>query len=183
GLTYDITQIVGDTIPNLVMIGDVFTVDSVDSVSIGNIYRKRISAYGMNGDHAFIIEGIGASTGLLQMMGHIPSSANSLSCYSEYGTNLIGGCIWQFVNVETLPQPELQIYPNPVKSENDLFLESGTNTSASIQLMDMTGKIIKSFTINTSSFRLPINLPAGQYILVLQTEDGFTSRKKMVVIE
>lgn len=86
-LAYDFNLTVGDTVPSPTDLGVSVAsnriITSIDSVLVFGTYRKRylITPY------RFIIEGIGASTGLFNPIDVISSMcAFEMLCYAEYGT-------------------------------------------------------------------------------------------------
>jgi hypothetical protein len=82
---YDFNKVVGDSIGEGI-------ISSIDSVLVGMDYRKRWNITGCtNGCTAFIIEGIGSSSGVIRnpcnfCQPHSPGY--TLNCYSENGTLL-----------------------------------------------------------------------------------------------
>lgn len=85
-LAYDFNLLVGDTLPspdgNLSANSNGRIINSIDSVFVFGSYRKK---YVVN-NYKYIIEGIGASTGLFNPMVYYPSECYmAMLCYSEYG--------------------------------------------------------------------------------------------------
>lgn len=86
-LAYDFNLSVSDTLPS--PDGDFSAnptgriISDIDSVLVFGSYRKRF----IIDNNKFIIEGIGASTGLFNPLIYSPSTCNmSMHCYAEYGT-------------------------------------------------------------------------------------------------
>ncbi|HAR72054.1 MAG TPA: hypothetical protein DCR77_01405, partial [Flavobacteriaceae bacterium] len=68
-----------------------------------------------------------------------------------------------------------KIYPNPVVDV--LNIETDTNRN-SIKIIDLTGKIIDSYSINEKKISLQVNLyPKGIYIVEVENEKGKTISK------
>lgn len=85
-LAYDFNLLVGDTLPspdgNLSASPAGRIINAIDSVLIFGSYRKRFII-----DSRYIIEGLGASTGLFNPLVYYPSECYmAMHCYAEYGT-------------------------------------------------------------------------------------------------
>ena len=83
-LAYDFNLTVGDTLPSPTHFGisdpENRIIESIDSVLVFGTYRKRY----LISSSRFVIEGIGASTGLFNPLGGITSKCYfALNCYSE----------------------------------------------------------------------------------------------------
>ena len=77
------------------------------------------------------------------------------------------------------PELSLSMYPNPV--ENELNLDFGTSLtgSASLQVFDISGKLLINQTIEEGTSTHQINtssLDRGSYILRLEYASGETER-------
>ena len=69
----------------------------------------------------------------------------------------------------------VKIYPNPVV--DILNIETDVNKN-SIKIIDLTGKIIESYTINEKKISVQVNhLPKGIYIVEVENENGKTNSK------
>ncbi len=74
-----------------------------------------------------------------------------------------------------LTKSDVKIYPNPVVDV--LNIETDTNRN-SIKIIDLTGKIIDSYSINEKKISLQVNLyPKGIYIVEVENEKGKTISK------
>ncbi|WP_334124346.1 T9SS type A sorting domain-containing protein [Empedobacter brevis] len=70
---------------------------------------------------------------------------------------------------------DVRIYPNPVV--DILNIETDVNKN-SIKIIDLTGKIIESYTINEKKISVQVNhLPKGIYIVEVENENGKTNSK------
>ena len=81
------------------------------------------------------------------------------------------GC--QFVGKEeiTMPHKELKVYPNPFTEE--LIIETGYDFTGSIIVSDVTGKVIRHISVNTTRTNLKTNeLAKGLYFIQIRNE-GF----------
>lgn len=60
----------------------------------------------------------------------------------------------------------LEVYPNPVKSTMTIATQGTISGNASIQLMDMTGKLVHSYTLEAKEMNIDMSsLAAGMYFL------------------
>jgi acetyl esterase/lipase len=79
------------------------------------------------------------------------------------------------VSVEELTDVELKLFPNP--AENQISLES-TDWIINIQLMDMSGKILKVETVESDFYQIDLyDLESGFYFLNVNTEFGIKTLK------
>jgi len=66
---------------------------------------------------------------------------------------------------------QLAVYPNPVQQEMVVTV-GGTVNNGTINILDMTGKLLKAQTANNNTVKLNVSeLPAGMYI-VQYTDDN-----------
>jgi hypothetical protein len=77
------------------------------------------------------------------------------------------------------------LYPNPATTQITYEVVSGSNTKATVELLDITGKQLKlrteSFIRGTNTLKYDIeNLPQGQYMLRVTTADGYKDIKPFV---
>jgi hypothetical protein len=64
-----------------------------------------------------------------------------------------------------------KVYPNPASST--LFVDINDNTISKLSLMDMTGRVIKEYSVTSTKMQLDIAaLPTGAYILQLHGAGG-----------
>ena len=77
---------------------------------------------------------------------------------------------------EELPGTELNIYPNP--AENRLFIQASGIPLKQIQLITVSGRIIRQMEINQNDIELDLSdLADGLYILQLRTADDVVARR------
>ena len=79
----------------------------------------------------------------------------------------------------------LSIYPNPVKDFLNMQLNSGKAKNITIQVLDMSGRVLNTkqtlLNAGTNNLSLPItNLANGSYIVVVKGEDGTIGQKQFV---
>lgn len=177
-LLYDFNLIPGDTIPitynNQYYFG---TIASVDSVLVGNQYRKRFNIEEMGTGATWIIEGIGSNAGLLEPLyqgednyGLKCFNLNESIFYPEYWyfCDLITG-----LNDQKASNYSLQIIPNPISDMAVINISGNIGKNASIEISNIWGEMIKSIPVSGQS-SIDINgkefIP-GLYLCVLKSND------------
>jgi len=176
-LLYDFNKKIGDVVAIDQWRG--YTITKIDSVKIGNEYRKRYNDC--------IIEGIGdVNQGLLSMITDIPTCSMChfewhFVCFSQNGESLFKNPIYVDCNsvLKTALSdvkaniPLVKISPNPVK---DILVLESLNTDlpcTSVEVMDVMGKSVKSIPIS-SSLESKLDLSdcnAGIYFVMLKFKD------------
>ncbi|MBJ7427940.1 MAG: T9SS type A sorting domain-containing protein [Bacteroidia bacterium] len=84
------------------------------------------------------------------------------------------------VSVENKLNAELLVYPNPVNDKLIVQLPENIGKTAQIELMDLTGKVLVSKTINNINNTITIDcssLNTGMYLIKLQSENLVLSKK------
>jgi hypothetical protein len=71
---------------------------------------------------------------------------------------------------------KVEIYPNPVK--DNLYIKSNLKSDSKISVIDMSGKLLKTFTGKSESYNLS-DLPKGTYMILIDSDKG-TIRKKII---
>ena len=88
------------------------------------------------------------------------------------------------VSTKTTPAttaPSLKLFPNP--SAQDEVTITTEQPGAQIQVLDLSGQLLISQTMNDSSYRLPIaQLSNGVYLVRLQTPQGESISRKLVLV-
>ncbi|QMW05983.1 sialate O-acetylesterase [Spirosoma foliorum] len=80
-------------------------------------------------------------------------------------------------------EPLVQLYPNPLSTDRLLHVEASQVTFTNLSVRDLLGRVVKSWSgtaKNTLTLGLS-DLEAGLYIANLQTTDGQTLRRKIVI--
>lgn len=192
-LLYDFTMQVGDTVRGYIESQQQFNPDivlSIDSVLVGNNYRKR---WNIDNQYSIsFIEGIGSTYGLVE---YSFSSATdqlmiSISCFQQNGQTLYPdtlsnclqiGILFDGINSDDTDSDLLSVFPNP--SEGSANLDFRKSTGGEIVLTDLSGRIILQQRIaNQSRFSIE-NLESGTYMLtVLDEKNKTVSRKKIICI-
>jgi hypothetical protein len=184
-LLYDFTIQVGDTVRGYTetqaMPPDI--VQSIDSVLVGNTYRKRWkinTGYGIN-----LIEGIGSTFGLIERSpgSVVDVGGYIITCFQQNGSifypDTITSC--QLINSVypiDIISTQVAIFPNP--SKGDFTIDFNRANIKEIQLIDLLGNIIiRKQTENQTKINL-FNLYSGTFILAIIDNDGNTTYKKII---
>ncbi|HNV80700.1 MAG TPA: T9SS type A sorting domain-containing protein [Tenuifilaceae bacterium] len=184
-LLYDFTKQIGDTIKHDPE-GLFFSVIlDIDSVLIGDGYRKRYSIdnhwFYHNPD--YIIEGIGSVVnGLLGHISDIPTCGTHYwehVCFRENGivkylNPAFDECFPSHLLSGVKPpayEPTIQLYPNPFK--NEIVIVNQHNCSdLFFKLIDINGKTVITSSIKGNKVSVPVNISTGIYNAVLIDGSG-----------
>lgn len=116
----------------------------------------------------------GASTADGANLVQYTCSSTSYNQQFSFGS-ISGGRLATVDPVETSDTQLVSIYPNPVTTT--LTIQVSTEGATSLQLLDESGRVVKSTTFSGTSFDLSVSdLRAGIYILEYENEAGTTSR-------
>lgn len=183
-LLMDFTLNIGDTLNSF--ISDGLIIGSIDSVLIGNQYRKRYNF--SNGDICnWMIEGLGHERGLFEPMHTILEFSSEFICYGENNIPLFGdlGCTLNVgTGEEPISQSNIIVYPNPANSKIQVLIPTHETQINAYMICDIIGEIKlrenidlprKSyFEINLESFN------SGIYFLILNFENSRTIQRKII---
>jgi hypothetical protein len=91
-----------------------------------------------------------------------------------------------FVKKAGISEQSVLVYPNPATHETAILFESATVSTASINIIDITGKIISSQTITTSAGINKVSMPlqhaeAGIYFVRMEINGQVITRKLNVL--
>ena len=183
-LLYDFTKQVGDTI-----IHDIYgtlssIIEGIDSILIGNEYRKMYTVNtGWLHYPDYIIEGIGSiKNGLLGHITNIPTCGYHYwehICYREDGqvkflnpvfTNCFPAYLLSSLNA--IPElSEIKIFPNPFM--NQLYIEDiPVNANLNLQIINATGQEILSRKLITPNDIITKSIVKGLYIINIRDING-----------
>lgn len=114
---------------------------------------------------------------VFQLVTISPENPNVNDIAFEVGENGISTATSQLFDTQ-----QLQVFPNPVKERINLFINSPITMEATIQVTSLVGKNIlnhqQSIQAGQQQLQLEVNtLPQGVYILTIQSDKGFVSRK------
>ena len=176
-LLMDFTLSVGDTLNSY--ISDMFVINSIDSVIVGDTYRKRfnMSNYWTN---TWMIEGIGHQGGLFESMD--TWGINSvLYCYGENSTPIFGdmNCDITVGHIENIIiNNQINVYPNPVRNELTISSKDAINVNEIIIYNQLGQKALHKIGV-TDKINVSM-LDQGIYIIELISTD-FRSRQKLII--
>lgn len=195
-LLYDFTKQIGDTIKHDSYGGFYSVVLDIDSVQIGNIYRKRykVDNHWFYHNPDYIIEGIGSvKNGLLGHISDIPTCCSHYwehICFRENGivkyvnpsfsdcfpSNLLTGIVQ--LDYET----DFEIYPNPFS--NEIQIKNKLNhQDLTFKLIDINGKTLIDKIINNEKVTLDLNISSGLYNVLIIDKNGQILITKKVIKE
>lgn len=104
------------------------------------------------------------------------TDANGCETTANVTVNIVGiGTISSLASFE--------IIPNPNAGNFQIQVEFDNSRPATIQLTDVLGRVLRTYTYESTSFTIPVDLKdqaAGVYFVVLQTESQRTSRKVVI---
>jgi len=189
-LLYDFTLEEGDTLRGLyantgLCAEGVVTVISIDSVQVGNSYRRRLN---LLNDPCFgpsIIEGIGSTTGLTSCYFMNKSFGIILNCFTVNGELMYekpcgapdllacGNLPLEIVPITTAPAQKLTINPNP--STGHFYLGQAVRQ---VTVYSAQGRLL--FTAHGKEVDLSSQQP-GVYTAVVATERGRQAVRLVVV--
>jgi thiol-disulfide isomerase/thioredoxin len=88
-----------------------------------------------------------------------------------------------FVSIEELTLANaIQVYPNPAEDLVNVTIDATLKSAFSLTLHDMTGKIIQTQSITSSSNALDlVDLSPGMYFINVKTSDGNAITKRLIV--
>lgn len=185
-LLYDFNLAVGDTLPvtwNMTTQGII--VSSVDSIFMGDHYRKKFSIHEQSPVADILIEGVGFGSGLLEPFPML-WYPTELLCFTLNDTTYFPGYGEDCDLTVKVPLPanetDLSFYPNPVK--NRFRIDHSTDTEIQqVIAYDRTGRrhFMKPLQIGPYSIELDLSgLNQGLYILELYDKKSAFSRIKVM---
>ena len=161
-------------------------VQSIDSILIGDTYRKRwnIVTCWYRPYRYSIIEGIGSTHGLFE---HNPGCIADLpyyilTCYSEAGMSLypsISSNCQLITSLDILPtsQQNITVFPNP---SNGSFSVRGEKSIGKVHLVDMLGQTILHTELKNESEIYINNIDAGVYFLTITDKNKLSKCIRIV---
>ncbi len=180
-LLYDFAMQVGDTVKGYTQLsyGVQDIVQSIDSVLVGNTYRKRL--FINPSSNIYFIESIGSTYGLVNKTPYLPFSEPiyNIICFQQNGQSLYPDTTTNcqiIVSIKSINETDTQIklYPNPAKET--LTIETDA-TNQKLEIINLLGETIhtiyiyKKATLNTSAFA------NGIYIIKIPSKKGIIVRK------
>lgn len=188
-ILYDFSLSVGDTFTNgLFTINENLIVSEIDSVLIGDTYRRRINF--QNYSWVKWIEGIGNQSGVIFYSGDLPTNGiwNWLVCYSEndeilYHNPEFEECYYyNLTNIDNnFIDFDVIIKPNPCNgSFITVISESKIN---SILIYNLLGDLVlHKKSLNNNYYKIDVkNLNKGSYILKAILDNKEKVVKKLLI--
>ena len=180
-LFYDFSLLIGDTVQTIMTEPnpEPLIVTDVDTVNILGVDRKRIVAH-YNGivnqaQHAFeFIKGIGSLEGLLVELDEPGETGSFLICMFSYsGNHYYAQTNECFFSVQENYHSELILHPNPSSGVFNMDIKGSTNLiNANLELYDVSGKLIKTFSTIESNMQIDLSgYQNGLYYVVLVSDD------------
>lgn len=190
-LLYDFTKQIGDTVW-LSSSRDAWAINyiitKIDSVKIGDTYRKRYNDC--------IIEGIGnIKDGLFGRLTPIPTSSYysqkwEFICFSQYGETLylnpnFSECYsTKMTAIDEIQKDKIRstLQPNPAKDYILLRISNQNIHCKSIEIIDFQGNCLNKIpTNNSTEYKLDLSgYASGIYFVLVQYDDEIESHKIMI---
>jgi hypothetical protein len=188
-LLYDFNVSVGDSIANINSMPMKLYVDTVDSVFIGNKFRKRIvlSNHGWSGEQW--IETIGSLSGILASGYHfLIGGKYDLLCFYEndtlkYHNPDFSSCYYNNVGIrEIISDESFSLSPNPF-SQSSLISFGQTYGDIVLEVYNIQGQhVAKNHYAACNTITLQRNnLKQGMYFLKLTLDGKRVETRKMVI--
>jgi len=129
----------------------------------------------------FLISNLGCTDAPL-LAPNTPAQTATLYAYTTCTTNVVMNCNSSSVGMNELTHNSVisEVYPNP--SENDMTIVfENSNSTHKIELYDITGKIISSYSTEDSKFKISKNnLASGLYFLKVSNNQGESTTQKVI---
>lgn len=202
-LLYDFSVNVGDTVKRGLYynysIENIYVVDSIDTVTLGGVPRKRIHFH--DNDHCVFtrndvfdigeswIEGIGSTLGLFHpslIWAETEVEENVLVCYSNgdsviYHNSHFTDCMPTASLITPNAPPRITAYPNPAKDR--ITFDFGEARFSTLRLVNTAGATVLETTLTGQEPQHTLQLkglPKGIYTCILSGKHG-TATEKIVV--
>lgn len=188
-LLYDFNMVVGDTVIGYTSTHayPADTVQSIDSVLVGNSYRKRWKLSSVY--EIYFIEGIGSTYGLVELSPGwlVDHNSYTLTCFQQNGLTLYPNTTMNcdlITGVNNIASDKflINIYPNPFHTTALLQLHPDFS-KGDLKVYNSLGSLITTQTIsNQNSLTLNRdNLSNGLYLLHLTNSRGQMTVEKLII--
>lgn len=188
-LLYDFTMHIGDTVYPYNQ-GLIITVIDVDTIIVDGTPKKRfqLDNAGWGGGEEYIIEDIGATTGLFEFLPFF-ENVSYLHCYAiDFVPVWINPDFSPYcdlsVSIKEINQlRKLSAYPNPFTTSTTIEYEIYTISNIQFAVYNMLGEAVhleEHALMPRGSHKVtwsPAHLPAGLYYGVLRSEEGVSVLK------
>jgi hypothetical protein len=187
-LLFDFTLNVNDTVYSgcTFTMGEQIIVDAVDSVLVNGDYKRRMHLYGDASMVAeYIIEGIGATSGLFENM-YMFEWSSTLVCYAKDGVSVWGESTEECdlavkINENEADHIPYNLYPNPAKDFTLLRVSQGIGKTK-LTLIDILGTIVyQDFLESPCTIKIALDgYPSGVYLAILEN-NGLRKTVKLII--
>ncbi len=192
-LLYDFDLAVGDTLPETYfLMEDDIVVTSIDSILVGESYRKVFSLSCECMISNLLIEGIGFGEGFLEYFPDwefparlICFALNGITYYPSYGAP----CDLMTVNIN---EPEIkdidfEVFPNPSAGNISVKLYSDEKTTVNIKVSDISGRNLsdEKWVINQRMNVKSLDLSSfdkGIYFISIIGKDGESKGRQTIIV-
>ncbi len=154
----------------------------IDSILVDGEYKRRLQLN--NPGAEYIIEGIGATSGLFENMFFF-EWYSQLVCYAKNGVSVWGESTEECdlavtINDDRGNTDPCSVFPNPAKDFTMLTIPSGLN-NVTIRLFDLVGGIVcqKSFESPSTNKILLTAYHSGVYLAIIESK-GFRQTIKLI---
>jgi hypothetical protein len=184
-LLFDYNLLVEDTIEGMLTANCTMTISSIDSVLVGNEYRKKWNFTTCNEGEGYFIQGIGSDNGLIEWINSWGFTAAYLVCvktsekilYETDWNSFVGCVLIPTVEEERNAELDLKFYPNPFSGQTTLLADNHFQ-NATLTILNSFGQIVNQVQ-NIYGEKVTIsrdNLTCGLYFYQLK------ERKKTIAI-
>lgn len=184
-LLYDFNMVIGDTVKGYIApYSSDDTVISIDSVLVGDSFRKRW--YINEWYEIYYIEGVGSTYGLLvHSPGYVTDAPSyTLDCFLQNEQSLYpdtnSNCqlITSLNNINAFSD-QVKVFPNPSKGSFSVEFNQ-LKDIREIHLTDLVGNIVFQKEINNQKQVYIDNLLGGTYILTITDRNNRTANRKII---
>ncbi|MDK2910047.1 MAG: hypothetical protein PWR20_1614 [Bacteroidales bacterium] len=148
-LLYDYNLKIGDTLEGYLTNGCIMAINAIDSVLVGDHYRKRWNFNTCNEGAGYIIQGMGSDNGLIEKINYEGFCSSQFICIKGSNDSLFAGnssamgCYRIFTKVSPIYHEEIiRIYFNTVSSQLILQSEQYLN-DAVLTVYNSFGQVLR----------------------------------------
>ncbi len=162
-------------------------ITNIDSVLVGNNYRRRIKVFHSSINDDYWIEGIGGSKGLFSSVSYFFEWGTSLLCFTDSLTYTINTVYpdmdicsdWTVLTTIENSRESIKIFPNPATS--NIRIESNVNLqNGYLKIYNSQGQVVHSQKLLEENAQINIqNIPPGLYLVEI-TVDGKRHITKLI---
>lgn len=184
-LLYDFALDIGDTLPiTYIQNGNSYIISEVDSLQIGDSYRKVF--YFVNNASDFLIEGVGHYGGFLEPMGVVLECGYFLNCYALNDTTYFpefgSPCDLTVDIIKNQENEIINVFPNPTSEFLIIEYNSIINID-NVVAYDINGSMtkLKPSIENQNILKLDMTgLRNGLYVIQINCTNRSSKRLKII---